>query len=246
LYRYFFEISYNGQNFHGWQIQPNANSIQEEIEKVLTKLNGNNPIEIVGCGRTDSGVHAQHYIFHADYDTQLTIDLNQFRYKLNKVLSDDVVIHSISLVSNDLHARFSAVRRTYRYFFHAFKNPFIYNTSWCFQHSLDFKRMNEACQFLIGTQDFSSFSKSNTDVKTNICTVFSANWVDNQDGTFYFEISADRFLRNMVRAIVGTLIEVGKKNVNPEEIKTIITKKNRGAAAVSVPAHGLYLWKVEY
>ena len=244
MQRYFVELSYNGTHFFGWQRQPNQISVQEEIENAFTKLNSNQPISIVGCGRTDAGVHANKYIMHVDL--QEVRDNQQLIFKLNRILPDSIVIHSITAVSTEMHARFKATARTYRYFMNTHKNPFKQDTSWYFSSNLDFEAMNKAGKFLLGKNDFTSFSKVNTDVKTNICTVSKAQWVQIDSHNFYFEITADRFLRNMVRATVGTLLEIGLGKINPESIITILEEKNRGAAAISVPAHGLFLWEVCY
>lgn len=244
IQRYFVEISYNGSEFFGWQIQPNEITIQEVIESKLTRLNSNHPIKIVGCGRTDTGVHAHHFIFHVDFPE--IKDPDHFVFKLNRMLPDGIAVHSIIPVDKDLHARFSAIERTYRYFIHQKKDPFKTGTSWHYTQQLDLDAMNEACVFLLGKQDFTSLSKLHTDAKTNICTIKHAKWVRTSDTSFYFEITADRFLRNMVRATVGTLLDVGCKKTQPEEMKTILEAKDRCAASTSVPAHGLYLWKIEY
>lgn len=243
LQRYFFEISYFGKDFCGWQIQPNAPSVQETIEKELSKLHSNQEIKIVGCGRTDTGVHAHHYIFHTDIPT--IEDSNQFIFKLNKMLPNSIAVHSIEEVSEDLHARFSATKRTYRYFIHSKKNAFVNDQSFYFPQNLEIEKMNEAGKLLLGTQDFTSLSKLHTDVKTNICTVSKAKWAPTENGLM-FEISADRFLRNMVRATVGTLLEVGVGKIKPNEIVDILEAKDRQKAKVSVSGHGLFLWKIEY
>ncbi len=241
--RYFTELSYNGENYCGWQKQPNAPSVQNVIEETLTKLNGNETIEIVGCGRTDAGVHAQEYFVHFDLDKE--IDAKNWAYKLNKMLPKDIAIHAIFPVSDELHARFSAEKRTYRYFIHQTKNPFRSNLSWYYPQKLDLTQMNKAAEKLIGTKDFTSFSKLHSDVKSNICSVYNAQWNEDENG-IYFEISANRFLRNMVRSIVGTLMEVGLGKQNSSFIEIVLNAQNRQEAAVSVPAHGLYLWKIEY
>ena len=244
MQRYFIELSYNGATFFGWQSQPKQLSVQEEIENAFTKLNSNTPIAVVGCGRTDSGVHANHYVLHVDLEKVL--DLNQLIFKLNRILPDSIVIHSVKEVSSDFHARFHATSRTYRYFINSKKDPFKQGLSWNFQQKLDLDAMNKACDLLLGTKDFTSFSKVNTDTKTNICTIYKANWIEVDSSNFYFEITADRFLRNMVRATVGTLLEVGQGRISPENLLDILEEKDRGAAAISVPAHGLFLWKVAY
>ena len=244
MQRYFIELSYNGATFFGWQRQPKQHSVQEEIENAFTKLNSNTPILVVGCGRTDSGVHANHYVLHVDLETVL--DLNQLIFKLNRILPDSIVIHSVKEVASDFHARFNATSRTYRYFINSKKDPFKQGLSWNFQQKLDLDAMNKACHFLLGTKDFTSFSKVNTDTKTNICTVYKAIWVELDSSNFYFEITADRFLRNMVRATVGTLLEIGQGKITSENLLDILEEKDRGAAAISVPAHGLFLWEVTY
>lgn len=244
MHRYFVELSYNGTEYFGWQRQPKQISVQEEIENAFTKLNSNNPIQVVGCGRTDTGVHAHHYVLHVELDEVNNLD--QLVFKLNKILSESISIHSIKEVANDMHARFNAISRTYHYFIHQKKDPFKKDISWYFPQKLDLESMNKAAQLLLGTKDFTSFSKVNTDVKTNICTVTKAEWVKVNEENYYFEITADRFLRNMVRAIVGTLVEIGVGKMSPESIVEILEAKDRGAASLSVPSHGLFLWEVCY
>lgn len=244
MQRYFLELAYFGRDFVGWQKQPEGTTVQETIEDALTLLNSNIHVPVVGCGRTDTGVHAKNYTLHFDFKT--IEDEAQFVYKLNKMLPDSIAIYSIRQVAIDAHARFDAKERVYRYFIHRSKDPFIAEQSLHIAKSLDFNLMNEAAQFLIGTKDFTSLSKLHTDVKTNICNVTDAKWVIVNDDTAYFEIKADRFLRNMVRATVGTLLEVGEGKIKPTEIISILEKMDRQAAATSAPAHGLFLWKVEY
>ncbi|MEN9987009.1 MAG: hypothetical protein RLZZ585_48 [Bacteroidota bacterium] len=243
MQRYFVQIAYRGTAYHGWQSQPNAPSVQETIERCFSKLFGNTSVPIVGCGRTDAGVHAKTYYFHVDLPQEW--EEEQLCFKLNRMLPPDVSAYRAHRVSSELHARFDAEKRTYRYFIHQHKDPFQQGQSWYFPQQLDFLTMNVAAQRLLGTKDFGSFSKLHTDVKTNICTVFHAEWIQSED-QWYFEISANRFLRNMVRAIVGTLIEVGLGKLTSEDIDTIIDAKDRGEAAVSVPAHGLFLWDIVY
>ena len=244
LQRYFFELQFNGKNFHGWQVQPNEISVQEVIENCLTQLNSKVKVNVVGCGRTDSGVHANHFVLHTDIPS--IEDVDKFLYKLNCMLPDAISVLSIRPVENDLHARFNAKSRTYRYFIHLTKDPFKNETSTRFTSDLDILAMNEAAEILIGTQDFTSFSKLHTDVKTNICTVSKANWVKSTDDTIYFEIQANRFLRNMVRAIVGTLLDVGRGKTSLDNFKEILEAQDRQSASISAPAHGLFLWRVEY
>jgi tRNA pseudouridine38-40 synthase len=241
-FRYVIELAYNGTNFSGWQIQPNAPSIQQEIEDKIARLLGNQAVLVVGCGRTDSGVHAHYFVAHIDLS--LEIEPSVFVYKLNKMLAESIVVFSMQLVTTDFHARFSAEKRTYRYFIHQQKNPFLPNSVFV-KGQLDFDKMNEAATYLLGKQDFTSLSKLHTDVKTNICTVFHAEWIQSGH-QWYFEISADRFLRNMVRATVGTLLDVGSGKIEPTAIKTILFAKDRSAASLSVPANGLFLWKIAY
>lgn len=241
--RYFFRLAYNGTSFHGWQRQPKASSVQETIENALTKLNSNVPISIVGCGRTDAGVHASDYFFHVDFE--ISWDTEQTVFKLNKMLPDSIAIYEMFEVASDFHARFDATKRTYRYFINRRKSPFKADQSWHFVQDLDLDKMNQAAQLLIGQKDFTSFSKLHTDVKTNICEVYEARWSEKDD-VIQFEISANRFLRNMVRAIVGTLVDVGLGKLKPEDIVAILEAKNRQEASVSVPAQGLFLWEIMY
>ncbi|AEA44294.1 tRNA pseudouridine(38-40) synthase TruA [Fluviicola taffensis] len=242
-FRYALELAYRGTNYHGWQIQPNASSIQEEIERRLTQLNGNLPISVVGCGRTDTGVHATYYVLH--FDSQKELDTEQLVFKLNKMLPEDISLFSAQLVSEEFHARFSPTTRTYHYFIHQKKNPFLLD-SHRIVSEIDFEAMNRAARLLLGTQDFTSFSKLHTDVKTNICTVSEAKWNQVSESEWYFEIKADRFLRNMVRAVVGTLLEVGYGNLGENDITKIVALKDRGEAKLSVPAKGLFLVNIEY
>lgn len=241
--RFFFHIAYNGTAFHGWQVQPDAPSIQEEITNALTKLNSNVPIEIVGCGRTDAGVHAANYYFHADIER---LNLENLKYKLNKMLPDSIAVFDVFPVLPSLHARFDAKWRTYRYFIHQQKDPFKENQSWYFSSSLDIDSMNFAASLLVGDKDFTSFARLHTDVKTNRCVVRSAQWTLMENNKLVFEITANRFLRNMVRAIVGTLIDVGQKKLAPHAMTEILQAKDRQEASISAPACGLFLWNIEY
>lgn len=244
MQRYYFEISYNGTPYSGWQRQPNDKSVQEEIENCFTKLNSNQPLEIIGCGRTDTGVHAHHYIFHIDLPDSFLVE--NIVAKLNRMLPYSIAVQSCIPVSMDDHARFSAKARTYRYFVNFKKDPFMQFQSLYIPYQVDLAKMNEATEFLIGTKDFTSFSKLHTDVKTNICNVTNAKWVKVDENTAYFEITANRFLRNMVRATVGTLLDVGKGILEPKDINRILEEKNRSSASLSIAAHGLFLWKIEY
>jgi tRNA pseudouridine38-40 synthase len=241
--RYFFEVAYDGGMFCGWQVQPQQETVQQTIEYALTKLNSNIHVPIVGCGRTDTGVHAKSSIFHADLELKISLDLLHFR--LNKILPYSISILAIKEVESDMHARFSAKKRTYRYFIHTQKNPFKQKYSTLLPGDLNLEKMNEACQLLLGTHDFTTFSKAKTDVKTHICTVVKAHWSTTEDG-YVFEYAANRFLRNMVRATVGTLLLVGQEKISIEEFKNIFESMDRSQCASSAPAQGLYLWQVEY
>ncbi len=240
--RYFIHLAYNGTRFCGWQIQPNAPSVQETIEQALTKLFGSN-ISIVGAGRTDSGVHASDYYAH--FETEKAFDCKDITYKLNRILPYDIVIFEIFPVKDDLHARFSAQQRTYTYTITTRKNPFAAETEYYYPQQLNLEQMNQACELLLGTKDFTSFSKLHTDVNNNICTITYAKW-EQQGDKLLFTISANRFLRNMVRSIVGTLIDVGRGKISIEEFSAIIQCKDRQKAGVSIPACGLSLCAIDY
>jgi tRNA pseudouridine38-40 synthase len=238
--RIFMEICYDGTAYSGWQIQPNAPTVQGTIESALTKLNGNKPVGIVGCGRTDTGVHAKQYFFHVELPD---VSLAELQYKLNKMLPSDIKI--IDAFYNEQHARFDAKKRTYRYFIAKEKSPFNDRFCWVYERPLSIEAMNLACNPLVGHRDFASFAKGDTDVKTTLCEVFNAHWEETPEG-YMFEVSANRFLRNMVRAMVGTLMEVGIGNITPESLPVILAKKSRQEAALSVPAEGLFLWEILY
>lgn len=241
--RLFFQCAYDGSEYSGWQKQPNAMTIQEKIEENLSKLFSEEKIETVGCGRTDAGVHAKQSFFHVDLPEVYALD--QLQYKLNNMLPKDIVIDAIHKVDKEAHARFDAKTRTYQYFIHQKKLPFHHKYSSFFPRELAIDKMNEGAKYILGKQDFTSFSKLHTDVNNNFCEVYAAEWTKVGD-QLQFEISANRFLRNMVRAIVGTLIEVGLGNISPEEVENIIALKNRQEAGFSVPAKGLFLKSVEY
>lgn len=242
-YRYFIQLSYFGKQYHGWQIQPNGNTVQEELNKALRILTQKD-ISVTGAGRTDTGVHANYFIAH--FDTSIIInDSEKMVYRLNGILPSDIAVHKIFKVDNKYHARFDALSRTYKYFISKVKNPFRLDTHYLLYNKLDIELMNTAAKLLIEYNDFTSFSKLHTQTKTNNCIVLQACWEDRGD-EIVFTVKADRFLRNMVRSIVGTLIEVGKYKLTIEELRQIIEKKNRCEAGVSVPAKGLYLWDIEY
>jgi tRNA pseudouridine38-40 synthase len=245
MQRYKFEIAYNGQPYFGWQRQPNQISVQEVLEVSISKLFHQKVYPITGCGRTDTGVHAHFYIFHIDLP-ETKWSLEELKYKLNRILPTSISIYSIQKTQENFHARFNAKERTYRYFVHLEKNPFIVEKSLYLSKEVDFDAMNVAASKLIGQKDFTSFSKLHTDAHTNICTVTKAEWIVSNDATAYFEITANRFLRNMVRATVGTLLEVGMGKIQISDIDKILEEKNRGAAKTSVPAHALFLWNVTY
>lgn len=242
--RFFFELSYDGTNYFGWQKQPDKISVQETIEKTLSRLFSGLEINIVGCGRTDTGVHASKYFIHVDLPNKFEND--QLKYKLNGILPSDISIHSVFKVKEDTHARFDATRRTYHYFIHTEKNPFSDRFSLYFRRPLNIEEMNLAAELLIGEKDFSSFAKVNSDVKTHICAITFASWEQLENGQLRFTISANRFLRNMVRAIVGTLLEVGLGNITLADFERIIHKKNRCDASASAPAKALFLADIEY
>jgi len=242
--RYFINLSYDGTSFFGWQTQPKQISVQETIESVLSKLYSNEPIKVVGCGRTDSGVHAKSYTLHVDLPHLQSQE--ELVFKMNRMLPSSVSIHSIDEVDAEKHARFDAKWRTYRYFIHLEKDPFKIKHSTYFHHALNFDDMNQAAQSLIGQHDFTSFSKVNTDVKTHICEVSKAEWIKVSDTDYYFEYTANRFLRNMVRATVGTLFDVGTGKISIEEFKSILQAQDRSKASGSADAEGLFLWEVQY
>ncbi|WP_394350834.1 tRNA pseudouridine(38-40) synthase TruA [Elizabethkingia argenteiflava] len=241
--RYFIVFSYNGASFFGFQKQPNQISVQETLEHALTILLREN-IKIVGAGRTDTGVHAKKMYAHFDTQNNLAADLVP---RLNSFLPPSIAVYNIFQVDQDFHARFSALHRTYEYYISTHKNPFTENSSWQFwRRKLEIDAMNEACEILFEYKDFTSFAKLHTDNKTNFCQIKKAIWVQQEEELLKFTISADRFLRNMVRAIVGTMVEIGTQKIKPENIRDIIEKKNRNAAGISAPAHGLYLVEVGY
>ena len=242
--RFFIQLSFKGTNYHGWQSQPNANTIQAEIEKALATLT-NELTETTGAGRTDAGVHARNYIAHFDTDHNLAKDPADFAYKLNAILPGDISVHKIIPVIPDAHARYSAISRTYEYTISRVKDPFNPEFSWYYPLPLEFSAMNEASAVLKNFTDFTSFSKLHSDVKTNNCKVFEASWTI-EDSKMVFTIKADRFLRNMVRAIVGTMIDIGKGRLKVFDLQNVIEGKNRSLAGFSVPAQGLMLCEIEY
>ena len=241
--RYFIYLSYNGKPFSGWQIQPNGITVQQRIEEALSTIL-RRPMSIVGAGRTDAGVHAQLMVAHFDSEEPIS-DLPFLADKLNRLLPKDIAIDRIVPVAPDAHARFDATSRTYKYYLTAKKNPFNYDLVYRYIGKLDYDLMNEACRVLFEYTDFTSFSKLHTDVKTNNCRIMEAGWKQEGD-VWVFTIRADRFLRNMVRAIVGTLLEVGRGKLSLSGFREVIEAKDRGRAGTSAPGHALYLVDVTY
>lgn len=251
--RYFIQLSYDGTGYHGWQVQPNGVSVQEVLQKALSTLL-RQPTEVTGAGRTDAGVHASMMVAHFDWPAahegeggeETPLDCTQLTYKLNRLLPPDVAVQAVRPVSPEMHARFSATRRTYHYYIHTRKDPFLRGYSWQVNVPLDFALMNEAAQVLLEYSDFTSFSKTGTDVKTNICQLTEARWEQLKPDEWRFTVSANRFLRNMVRAIVGTLVEVGRHRMTISQMRHAIEAKDRQRAGESVPGHALYLTNIEY
>lgn len=269
--RYFITLSFDGTRYHGWQIQPNGISVQETLQQALSTLL-RQPMEIVGAGRTDAGVHAKMMVAHFDFNPQFIIqnsnfvrhdiELNnlseqkksdsdvlncaQLVYKLNKILPPDIAVQKVEHVKGDMHARFSATSRTYHYFINLRKSPFLKAYSWYVYGNLDFEKMNEAAVTLLEYKDFTSFSKVNTDTKTNDCKVTKAVWEELEPGEWRFTVTANRFLRNMVRAIVGTLVEVGRGKMTVEQFRKVIEQRNRCSAGESVPGNALFLVDIRY
>lgn len=241
--RYFITFSYDGTAYHGWQIQPHSVTVQEELHKALSTLM-RKPMEVVGAGRTDTGVHARKMIAHFDHDEVL--DCPQLVYKLNKLLPRDIAVQHVEPVADDMHARFSAKSRTYHYYVHLDKNPFLRSYSWQVYGNPDFELMNRAARVLMEYKDFTSFSKVNTDTKTNDCTITEARWDRVGEDQWRFTVTANRFLRNMVRAIVGTLMEVGRGRMTIEQLRSVIEAKDRCRAGDSVPGNALFLVEVLY
>jgi len=239
--RYFIELSFNGKSFHGWQNQPNAITVQSVVEDALSKLLKTD-VSIVGAGRTDAGVHAKQMFAHFDAEE---FDSELLKYKLNSFLPKPIAIHKIFKVKSDAHARFDALSRSYSYRISRVKDVFEFENAYYFKNDLDSNLMNKACKVLFEYNDFESFSRSNTDVKTHNCKIMDAKWVETNN-ELRFEIKADRFLRNMVRAIVGTMLDIGTKKLNIDDLHKIIKSKNRSEAGASAPAHGLYLSSIEY
>ncbi len=242
--RYFVTLSYDGTRYHGWQIQPNGVSVQERLQEALSTLL-REPIAVTGAGRTDAGVHARMMVAHFDWKGD-AIDGQQLAYKLNRLLPYDIAVSKVEMVSEDMHARFSATSRMYRYYIHTTKDPFQRAYSCEIHYPLDFAKMNDAARILMTYEDFGAFCKSGADVKTTLCQVTKAEWVQTSPTTWYFEIRANRFLRNMVRAVVGTLIEVGRGRLSLDDFKKVIEGKQRSDAGESMPGNALFLEDIVY
>ena len=243
--RYFMRIAYNGSSFNGWQIQPNGITVQEELEKALAILL-RHPIGVTGCGRTDTGVHASDFYAHFNIlEEEMILSCDQLQFKLNLILPKSIVIYDVFEVKPDVHARFSALSRTYRYQISFEKDPFGVGLAYYYHHQLDIVSMNKSAAILVGYNDFSCFSKTRTQVKTNICSITQAGW-EQIGSMLVFTITADRFLRNMVRAIVGTMLDVGRDRISLNDFRKVIEGKNRSDAGFSVPPQGLFLSKVVY
>jgi len=241
--RYFIFLAYNGTNYCGWQNQPNGTAIQETIEKALSTLL-RTTVPIVGAGRTDAGVHARQMIAHFDFENSIG-DLPQLAERLNRILPKDIALYKIVPVIPEAHARFDATSRLYRYYVTTQKDPFMYPYKYKIHGDLDIEMMNRCANVLFEYEDFTSFSKLHTDVKTNNCAIMKAKWV-RQGNDYIFTIQANRFLRNMVRAIVGTLLDAGRNKIDETGMRRIIEAKDRGVAGLSVPGNALFLEEIEY
>lgn len=243
MQRYFITFSYDGTCYHGWQIQPNGNSVQAELQKALSVLLRED-VQVVGAGRTDAGVHARMMVAHMD--TAKIFDTANLVYKLNRMLPRDISVSDIRPVDGDMHARFSATSRTYHYYIHLSKDPFRRAYSCELHYALDFDAMNRAAAILLDYEDFAAFCKSNTDVKTTLCNVTEARWVQDTSNSWHFVITANRFLRNMVRAVVGTLIDVGRGRISVDDFRGIVEGRKRTGAGESMPGNALFLEEVKF
>ena len=248
--RYFITLSFDGARYHGWQIQPNGPSIQEKLQWALSTLLRED-IQVTGAGRTDAGVHARMMVAHFDFSGEWEgqrqmLDCIQLAYKLNRLLPQDIAVQKVEPVSNDMHARFSAIARTYHYYIHTVKDPFLRTTSCELHYPLEFNKMNEAAALLLTYEDFGAFCKAHADVKTTLCKVTVAKWHQTSPTSWYFEITANRFLRNMVRAVVGTLVDVGRGRLSIDDFRKVVEGKRRTEAGESMPAHALFLEDVQY
>jgi tRNA pseudouridine38-40 synthase len=249
MQRYFVTFSYDGTRYHGWQIQPNGDSVQQRLQEALSTLLRED-ICVTGAGRTDTGVHARMMVAHFDtdacFEAEEGINESQLAYKLNRLLPYDIAVEKVEKVSQEMHARFSATSRTYHYYIHTKKDPFRRAYSCELHYELDFERMNEAARVLMEYEDFGAFCKAGADVKTTLCRVTEARWIQTSETTWYFVITANRFLRNMVRAVVGTLIDVGRGRLSLEEFRKVIEGKRRTEAGESMPGNALFLEKIVY
>ena len=244
--RYFIFFGYDGTHYHGWQIQPNANSVQQELQHALSTIL-RKETEVVGAGRTDTGVHARHMAAHFDWALdKIPMALDQLTYRLNRILPRDIAVQEVREVQPQMHARFSATSRTYHYYIHTRKDPFERHYSLQMNYPLDFEKMNEAAAHFLHHEDYAAFCKAGGDNKTTICHVTAARWVQTSPTTWYFEITANRFLRNMVRAVVGTLIDVGRGKITMEQFLDILHNGTRSDAGESMPGNALFLEDVGY
>ena len=242
--RFFITLSYDGTRYHGWQVQPNGSSVQEKLQWALSTILRQD-IQVTGAGRTDAGVHARMMVAHFDVES-MDFELQDLAYKLNRLLPQDIAIQKMELVSDEMHARFSATSRTYHYYIHTVKDPFLRAYSCELHYPFDFQLMNEAAAILMTYEDFGAFCKAHADVKTTLCHITAAEWHQTSPSTWYFEITANRFLRNMVRAVVGTLIDVGRGRLSLDDFRKVIEGKRRTEAGESMPANALFLEDVQY
>lgn len=242
--RYFAELSYKGTAYCGWQRQPNAPSVQQTIEEALSTILRES-VEVVGAGRTDTGVHAAFYVAHFDTSKPIA-QPEDFVYHLNALLPEDVAFGRIYTVAESAHARFDATEREYRYYIEPHKNPFTRATSWQLTTPLDVEAMNKAAKVLLTTEDFTTFAKLGSNNTNNICHIFRAEWIEIECGMLVFVFRANRFLRNMVRAVVGTLVDVGRGKISPEEFAAIVASRDLSRSSSSAPAAGLFLTDVRY
>jgi tRNA pseudouridine38-40 synthase len=242
--RYFIFISYRGTSYHGWQIQPNSVTVQQILEEALSVVL-NEKISTVGAGRTDTGVHALFFCAHFDSISPDLLSVKNLIFRLNQYLPVDISVSSLKKVIPDANARYSAISRTYRYYISRIKDPFFDNSSWFLHGDINIAAMNKACKLLYHFDDFTSFSRLHSGTKSNICKIFSASW-EESDNRLIFTIKADRFLRNMVRAIVGTMVEIGFRKMDLKEFEEVILAKDRCEAGKSAPAKGLFLTDIEY
>lgn len=242
--RFFITLSYDGTRYHGWQVQPNGPSVQEKLQWALSTILRQD-ILVTGAGRTDAGVHARMMVAHFDVE-KMVYELQDLTYKLNRLLPQDIAIQMMEPVSDEMHARFSATSRTYHYYIHTVKDPFLRAYSCELHYPLDFQLMNEAAAILMTYEDFGAFCKAHADVKTTLCHITAAQWHQTSPSSWYFEITANRFLRNMVRAVVGTLIDVGRGRLSLDDFRKVVEGKRRTEAGESMPANALFLEEVKY